>query len=219
MKKILAFRGSPRRKGNSSIMLEYFVQSAKENNAQVEIIDPYKIDIDYCQGCLMCNVKHKCINEKDDWQELSKKILEADIIVFATPVYFHHLTAALKKILDRFRSFVHIKMTETGLIHTPYAEWEKKFVLLLSMGTVEDVDAQPILDLFDFIIKFLGNKSKLYYIKGKRLALAKQIVKNKDYLEILYPKLELPKELAQRDYENNQKILEQCKQLAKELCG
>jgi len=136
MKKILAFRGSPRKKGNSTLMLNSFIDGVNNDLYEYEIIDPYKIDINYCLGCLQCNVTKKCIQKNDYWDELSEKILAADIIVFASPVYFHHFPAALKLILDRFRSFVKITMIKDGLIHVPWQEWKKKFVLLLSMGTV-----------------------------------------------------------------------------------
>lgn len=217
MKKILAFKGSPRINGNSRIMLEHFVKGAKINDAVIEEIDVYKINITYCHGCLRCNVLRRCQIENDDWQELSKKILEADILVFASPVYFHHLPAPLKMIIDRFRSFMHIMMTEDGLIHTPWQEWDKDFVLLLSMGTIQDIDAQPIVDLFEFMRKELGMKKGIHTIKSKRLAMAKQIELPEKKLSILYKKLRLPEHLVPSDYLNNQKVLEDAYNLGVEL--
>lgn len=207
MKKILALIGSPRTNGNSRIMLKHFLKGAKTNNAIIEEVDAYKININYCQGCLRCNVLRRCQIENDDWQELSKKIIESDILVFATPVYFHHLPAPLKAIIDRFRSFMHITMTEDGLIHKPWHQWNKDFVLLLSMGTIQDTDAQPILDLFEFMRKELGKGNEVHTIKSKRVALAKQIELPENKLAILYKKLHLPEHLLHSDYLNNQKVL------------
>ncbi len=217
MKRILGFAGSPRRRANSTIMLNEFMRGAKQNNAATEIIDTYKIDINFCQGCLVCNVKHKCIVETDQWQDLSRKILEADVLVFASPVYFHHVSASLKRIIDRFRSFVHIQMSRDGLIHTPYHRWEKDFVLLLSMGTVEDIDAQPIIDLFEFIVDILGEKNRLFVIKAKRVAIEKQLQRPLESLKILYEKLDLPQDIVEEDFSRNQEVLKQCYDLGVRL--
>ncbi|MEA3450682.1 MAG: flavodoxin family protein [Bacteroidota bacterium] len=217
MKKILAFRGSPRKKGNSTLMLDSFIKGINNELYELEIIDPYKININYCLGCLKCNVTKKCIQKNDDWDELSQKLLDADIIVFASPVYFHHFPAALKLILDRFRSFVKITMIKDGLIHIPWQEWKKKFVLLLSMGTVEDVDAQPIIDLFEYLREILGKENTVDVIKAKRVALAQQIAFPEDVLKRLYPKLDLNEDLAEEDFVRNKENLDKCFNLAKNL--
>lgn len=217
MKKILAFKGSPRNNGNSTIMLNNFIDGAKSNNSEIEIIDPYKTNVNFCLGCLKCNVTKKCIQQNDDWEELSQKILDADVLVFASPVYFHHFPAPMKIILDRFRSFVNITITETGLIHTPWHYWDKKFVLLLSMGTIEDVDAQPLIDLFEFLREFLGLQNSLDVIKAKRVAMAKQIAYDEEKLKFLYTKLKLSDELAQKDFKMNQIILQKCFELGKRI--
>jgi len=217
MKKVLAFKGSPRNNGNSTILLDRFLKGSQTNNAIVEQIDAYKININYCRGCLRCNVLRRCMIENDDWQELSKKILDADIIIFATPVYFHHLPAPLKIILDRFRSFMHIMMNENGLVHTPWVKWNKDFVLLLSMGTVEDEDAQPIIDLFDFVRKSLGEHNRVYTIKAKRVAMEKQVALPEEKLAILYKKLRLPQKLVHTDYLENQEVLKNAFDLGKKL--
>ncbi len=208
MKKIVAFRGSPRPQGNSSLLLQSFIDGAKKNNAEILLINAYKANINYCMGCLRCNILGHCSIETDDWKDISSKILDADVLVFASPIYFHHISAPLKKILDRFRSFVKIQMTETGLIHTPWQKWDKDLVLLLSMGTSEDIDAQPVIDLFGYIREFLGENNRLHYILGKRLAMAKQITMPESKLKILYSKLQLPIKLAEIDAVNNKRLLD-----------
>lgn len=207
MKKILAFSGSPRLGGNSTILLNNFLAGSKENSAQIEVIDPYKINLKYCTGCLRCNIVKKCTLRDDDWENLSQKILESDVIVFASPVYFHHLTAPLKAIIDRFRSFVNVQITEESIKHTPWQEWKKDFVLILSMGSSDDIDAKPIVELFEYITEILGTENRLHVIKGTRLALAKQVEKNKDFLEKIYSKLNIPTKLAEEDFVKNSKLL------------
>lgn len=147
MKKILAFNGSARKLGNTSFLLNHFLDGAKKFDTRSEEIQAHQLNLVYCTGCLRCNLIKRCSIRNDDWNELSAKILESDVLVFATPVYFHHVSAQLKKIIDRFRSFVHVQITESGLKHTPHVEWEKDFVLLLSLGSSSDLDAQPVIEL------------------------------------------------------------------------
>jgi multimeric flavodoxin WrbA len=207
---ILAINGSPRRRGNTSLLLNEFLRGARQADHHCEEIIAEDITLKYCKGCLRCNVLKRCSISGDDWEELSKKILEANTIVFASPVYFHHLTAPLKKILDRFRSFINVQLTESGLKHTPYHQWNKQFILLLSLGSSDDQDAQPIIDLFTFISSILGKGNQLSWIIGKRLAVAGQVVMSEEKLAGLYPKLGLPLSLSKEDYKRNQLLLQTC---------
>ena len=207
---ILAFNGSPRRRGNTSLLLNEFLRGARQENAHCEEIIAEDTNLKYCKGCLRCNVLKRCSISGDDWGELSNKILAADAIVFASPVYFHHLTAPLKKILDRFRSFINVQLTESGLKHTPYHKWNKQFILLLPLGSSDDGDAQPIIELFTFITSILGKRNKLSSIIGKRLAVGGQVAMSEEKLAGLYPKLGLPSSLSKTDYKQNQLLLQQC---------
>jgi len=217
MKKILALNGSMRKNGNTTILLQHFLKGAKKYTANVEEIIAKDINLEFCRGCLRCNLTGRCSINDDDWQEISGKILGADIIVFASPVYFHHVTAALKKLIDRFRSFVHVQITETGLIHTPWEKWNKDFVLIMCMGSSDDGDARPAIELFRFITSLLGPGNKLHIITATRLAVINQVLKTGEELATLYPKINLPVHLAQEDFRKNQNILKQCFGLGKSL--
>ena len=117
---ILAFNGSPRRAGNTAHLVREFLRGAREAGARAEELVAEELNLKYCRGCLRCNVLKRCSIKGDDWEAVSQKILKADVLVFASPIYFHHLTAPLKKLLDRFRSFIHVQITEQGLRHTPW---------------------------------------------------------------------------------------------------
>jgi putative NADPH-quinone reductase len=210
MKKVLAIVGSPRKAGNTSTMLSRFMEGAGKNTTLIETIATNEIQLEYCRGCLRCNLLGRCSIQGDDWENVSRKILESDILVFATPVYFHHVTASLKKLIDRFRSFIHIQITETGLIHTPRHNWMKDFVLLLSMGSSNTIDAQPVIDLFQFMTSILGQGNSLHVIKATRLTVVQQILKTEMDLEALYAKMNIPTRLAKGDFKRNQQILEEC---------
>lgn len=217
MKKIVAFNGSPRPAGNTSHLLEKFIEGANENKAEVEVLHPQKLNLEYCTGCLRCNILRRCSIRDDDWPEVSSKILNADVLVFAAPVYFHHVPAPMKAMLDRFRSFINVQITETGLIHTPWATWNKDFVLILSLGSSDPADAEPVIDLFRFMTSILGEGNRLHILTATRLAVVKQIIKTEEELRELYQKMRLPPELAASDFLRNQELLEECRKLGSEL--
>ena len=214
---LLAINGSPRRNGNTSALLQEFIRGANEAGAIIEEIIAQDVNLKYCTGCLKCNIIKCCAIRTDDWQDLNQKILDANTLVFASPVYFHHLTAPMKKILDRFRSFMHVQITEQGLKHTPWHQWRKHFVLLLCLGSSVEDDAQPIIDLFKFIVEVLGPENKLTSIIGTRLAVVNQVRMSKEELDLLYPKLNLPVYLVDQDYQRNQQLLRQCYESGKKM--
>ena len=219
MKKVVAFNGGPRKSGNSVIMLNQFLKGIETKLAEITLIDVNEINLKNCQGCLRCNIIGRCSLQDDDWEQISQRILEADVLVFASPVYFHHLPAPLKKMIDRFRSFVKVQITETGLIHTPHVEWKKEFVLLLSMGSSNDNEAKPIVDLFDFMTSILGKENRLHSILATRLAVSNQIQMSVEELEQLYPKLKLGSHLAEDDFNKNQYILNKIQTLGEKRLG
>jgi len=217
MKKILAFKGSPRKSGNSSILLESFINGVIDNKCITEIIDPYNLNLKNCTGCLRCNILKRCSVIDDDWPGIAKKIEESNVLVFSSPVYFHHVPAALKIIINRFRSFVNVHITKTGLNHIPWKLWNKNFVLILTMGSSDVNDAKPVIELFEFITSILGKHNNLHVIAATRLAMANQINKNEKELIELYKKLNLSSELAIMDYITNKNTLQKCYDLGLSL--
>jgi multimeric flavodoxin WrbA len=214
---ILAINGSPRRKGNTSLMLAELRRGAEEAGAIYEEIIADQLNLEYCSGCLRCNLIKRCSIKKDDWPILSEKILNADALIFGTPIYFHHVTASLKKVLDRFRSFMHVQMTETGLIHTSWHQWQKHFVLVSSLGHQTPEDARPVVDLMKFMIKMLGNENQLTTIIGTGLGKTNQVAMSQDQLREFYQKIKIPEHLAKPHFKRNQQILKSCYQLGKQM--
>lgn len=219
MSRILAFNGSPRPSGNSVHLLDRFASGTARNGVTTEIIHADKLQLKPCAGCLRCNVLKRCSIRDDDWSWLSEKILAADVLVFASPVYFHHLPAPLKSVIDRFRSFIHVAVTETGLKHTPWTTWKKSFLVILSMGSSDDTDAAPIEDLFRFMTSVMGPRNQLYTLKATRLAMTRQVIRSKDELYQLYQKLQLPSHLVDADYKRNRGLLRQCEAFGEQLSG
>lgn len=99
-KKILILSGSPRKGGNSDILCEEFTKGAKESGNNVEKIYLDDLKIAFCKACYACRNTGKCF-QKDDMEEVLNKMVEADVIVLATPVYFYAMDAQMKVLIDR----------------------------------------------------------------------------------------------------------------------
>lgn len=99
-KKVLILAGSPRKNGNSDLLCQQFQKGAEKAGNQVELIALRERKIHYCTGCGVCNNTHKCV-QKDDMAEILDKMVTADAIVMATPVYFYTMDAQMKTLIDR----------------------------------------------------------------------------------------------------------------------
>lgn len=101
MKNILILSSSPRRGGNSDILCDEFLRGAREAGHTVEKIFLRDKTINYCTGCSTCSLHGKPCPQKDDMPEILDKMIAADIIVMATPVYFYTMSAQMKTLIDR----------------------------------------------------------------------------------------------------------------------
>ena len=99
-KKVLILSGSPRRGGNSDYLCDKFLEGARSAGHDVEKIFISGKKIGYCRACYACRDSHKCII-KDDMAEILDKIIDADVLVFASPVYFYSINAQIKTVIDR----------------------------------------------------------------------------------------------------------------------
>lgn len=101
MKNILILSSSPRRGGNSDTLCDEFLRGAREAGHTVEKIFLRDKTINYCTGCSTCSLHEKPCPQKDDMPEILDKMIAADIIVMATPVYFYTMSAQMKTLIDR----------------------------------------------------------------------------------------------------------------------
>ncbi|WP_294468462.1 flavodoxin family protein [uncultured Anaerofustis sp.] len=99
-KKVLIISTSLRKNSNSEILAEKFKKGAVEAKNEVEIINLKDKEINFCIGCLSCQKTQKCIFN-DDVNEIIDKMLNTDVIVFATPIYFYEMAGQMKVLLDR----------------------------------------------------------------------------------------------------------------------
>lgn len=101
-KKVLIISASPRRGGNSDTLCDEFLKGAKEYGNTVEKVFLKDKNINYCTGCGYCtkNGQSGC-RQKDDMAEILDKIIDSDVIVLATPVYFYTMNGQMKTFIDR----------------------------------------------------------------------------------------------------------------------
>ena len=100
MKKVVAFMGSPRRDGNTSTLVKEVIRGAQDVGAETTIFNLYDMNIKPCQGCFVCRKTGHCVMQ-DDFQNMFKHIIDADVVVFGSPVYIWQVTAQMKLLWDR----------------------------------------------------------------------------------------------------------------------
>ncbi len=99
-KKVLILSASPRRGGNSDTLCDEFLRGARDAGHEAEKVFLRDRKINYCTGCGVCNSTHQCV-QKDDMADVLDKMVSADVIVMATPVYFYTMDAQMKTLIDR----------------------------------------------------------------------------------------------------------------------
>ena len=130
---ILILSGSPRKGGNTDLLVEAFVKGASQKH-HVEVVSVHDYKVNPCLGCNACfKSKDNTCAQKDDMVIIYEKMAHADMLVMASPVYFYGLSAQLKTIIDR----LHNPIRDTFRI--------KKMALLL-------VGAATLPELFDSIL-------------------------------------------------------------------
>ena len=101
--KILGLFGSPRRGGNTDLLLEEMLKGAEEEGAQTERIIISGLKFSPCMECHGCDETGECVLD-DDMEKVYPKLLEADWIILASPIFFYGVTAWTKALIDRVQS-------------------------------------------------------------------------------------------------------------------
>ena len=99
-KKVLIISSSPRKGGNSETLAAAFAKGAQEAGHQVETVFLREKQVGFCKGCLACLKLGHCVIQ-DDAVEIAAKMHDANVLVFATPVYYYCVSGQLKTMLDR----------------------------------------------------------------------------------------------------------------------
>lgn len=99
-KKVLIVSSSPRKGGNSETLAAAFAKGAQEAGHQVETVYLREKRYGFCRGCFACLERGRCVIQ-DDAVEIAAQMHDADVLVFATPVYYYSVSGQLKTMLDR----------------------------------------------------------------------------------------------------------------------
>lgn len=157
--KIIALNGSPKgQNGNTEVLLKYFLNGCKNVGADVETIYLKDKDIKHCCGCFTCWEKTpgKCVY-KDDMKDLLIKVSEADIIVYATPLYYYTVTGIMKDFMDRMLPLNSGEIIKKGDVYTHPRQNKyitpAKTVLISNCGFPGDYNFSGLLETFKVMTK------------------------------------------------------------------
>ena len=154
--KIIGINASPRKGANTQTLVEAILSGARDKEADTYLINLRELRINGCLGCEGCK-KHlgKCV-QKDDLTILLQKMTTYDAIVMGTPVYWYHVTAQFKMLVDRLYSFLELgENPETGeeTIKSVFPNG-KKMVIVISRG---DPEPPPLFSQFyDYLDEWLN---------------------------------------------------------------
>lgn len=102
--KILVIKSSPHKHGSSNLLAGEFIRGAEEAGHDVTVFDAGHTKLNPCLGCGACGMSDPCV-QKDNMTVLREQLLDSDMTVFVTPLYYFGFSAQLKTVIDRFYSF------------------------------------------------------------------------------------------------------------------
>lgn len=178
--KIIALLGSPRLKGNSAGITECFLQAAKGMGAETQSFVLNKLDYQGCQACRACKKSLEVCILKDDLAEVLNAVHEADVIVFASPVYFGDVTGQMKTFIDRTYSYLtpdfHRDPDNASRLRPG-----KRAVWILTQGMPDSAFAD-VPPRYEWVMNIIGIH-EVHFIRGCGLAQSDDFQKHPDILK------------------------------------
>lgn len=144
--KIVVLTGSPRRDGNTNYLADRFIAGAQENGHEVFRFDCAGHKVAGCMACNRCGMDGDCVL-KDDFGTVRPHLIEADMVVFVTPMYYFGFSSQLKSVIDRFYAI-------NGRIKGA----PKKTAFLMAYADTAESEAQPMLLHYQTLAQYLGWK-------------------------------------------------------------
>ena len=160
--KILALIGSPRKGGNTDLLVDQILKGPKTKGHATEKLYLYKYKITPCIDCRNCKKGDHVCTIKDGMQQIYPKMMEADLIIFGTPIYYYGPTGQMKLLFDRMRPYgaTGTLKGKKGVIVAPSAEGAKCCGPLIKMFRMS----------FDYLgVEFAGKILGTAYEKGEIL--------------------------------------------------
>lgn len=146
--KIVVLKGSPNIHGSSNLLADSFRKGAQDAGHTVEIVDAAHADIHPCTGCVRCGYEGPCV-QKDSMESIRSIILDADMMVFATPLYYYGMSAQLKTLIDRFCAF-----------NTSIQRKHMKSALLASAWNSDDWTFDALVSHYSTLVRYLNLEDK-----------------------------------------------------------
>jgi len=143
MKRVIVISTSLRRGSNSDMLADKFVEGAKVAGNDVEKISLVGKEIQFCMGCMGCQKLGRCVI-KDDVNDIMAKVLEADVVVWATPIYYYEMSGQMKTLIDRMNAMypLEYKFRDVYLLTTA-AEDEEETPKRAETGLMGWIDCYP----------------------------------------------------------------------------
>ena len=153
---VIGINASPRKKANTQTLVESVLEGAAEKGAQTRLVNLRELNINGCLGCEGCKKQlGKCV-QKDDLTPLLQEMAACDAIVLGTPVYWFHVTAQFKILVDRLYSFIETATDpETGeeTFRSVFPEG-RKMAIVISRGDPEPPTLFP--QFYDYLDEWLN---------------------------------------------------------------
>lgn len=164
MKKVVVISTSLRARSNSDILADKFIEGAKAAGNDIEKITLKDKDIRFCRGCFACAELKKCVIN-DDVNAIMEKVLNADVVVWATPIYYYEMSGQMKTLIDRMNAMYSMdyKFRDIYLLSTA-AENEDFVPKRAEAGLTGWIDCYPKSSLVDSL--FCGGVNEAGEIEG-----------------------------------------------------
>lgn len=154
--KVVGFVGSPRKKGNTTSIVNEVLRGASEAGAETKIFNINELGIRGCQACYKClTPEGKCV-QTDGMAPLYDEIVSADAVVFGTPVFMFQITGQMKTFIDRLFALMYLKDGQPGAFRNKIRG--KKAITVYSQGQPEIGSFASSFDLNEGVLAFLGFK-------------------------------------------------------------
>ena len=143
MKKVIVISTSLRHGSNSDMLADQFVAGAKAAGNEVEKISLVDKNIQFCKGCMGCQKLGRCVI-KDDVNDIMAKVLDADVVCWATPIYYYEMSGQMKTLIDRMNAMYEqdYKFRDVYLLTTA-AENEEQTPKRAETGLTGWIDCYP----------------------------------------------------------------------------
>ena len=164
MKKIIVISTSLRHGSNSDMLAENFIEGAKAAGNEVEKVSLTDKNIQFCKGCMACQKLGRCVI-KDDVNDIMAKVLKADVICWATPIYYYEMSGQMKTLIDRMNAMYEqdYQFRDIYLLTTA-AEDEDETPKRAEMGLMGWIDCYPKSRLAGML--FCGGVNNAHEIEG-----------------------------------------------------